>query len=59
MHILLSQEKIMTHGNQLAKTIFDVKLNEKNSSTHVTSPDPRFAIDSSEQLFYFEKFVWK
>lgn len=30
-------EKIMTHGNQLAKTIFDVQLNGENASTHVTS----------------------
>ena len=30
-------EKIMTHGIQTAKTAFDVKLNGKNSSTHVTS----------------------
>ena len=30
-------EKIMTHGNQYAKTIFDVQLNGENSSTHVTS----------------------
>lgn len=30
-------EKIMTHGTQTAKTSFDVKLNGKKSSTHVTS----------------------
>ena len=30
-------EKIMTHGNQYAKTIFNVELNGKNSSTKVTS----------------------
>lgn len=47
-HFIVS-EKIMTHGNQLAKTIFDVKLNGENSSTHVTSRS--VAIDSSEQLF--------
>ena len=30
-------EKIMTHGNQFAKTIFEVELNGENASTHVTS----------------------
>ena len=30
-------EKIMTHGNQYAKTIFEVELNGDNSSAHVTS----------------------
>ena len=30
-------EKIMTNGTQTAKTIFDVKLNGENASTHVTS----------------------
>ena len=29
-------EKIMTNGTQTAKTIFDVKLNGENASTHVT-----------------------
>ncbi len=42
-------EKIMTHGKQFAKTIFDVKLNGKNASTHVTSRS--VATDHSEQLF--------
>lgn len=42
-------EKIMTHGNQFAKTIFDVKLNGENASTHVTSRS--VATDDSEQLF--------
>ena len=42
-------EKIMTHGEQYAKTIFDVKLNGKNSSTHVTSRS--VAVDSSTQEF--------
>ena len=39
----------MTHGNQFAKTIFDVKLNGKNSSTHVVSRS--VAVDHSEQSF--------
>lgn len=30
-------EKIMTHGKQIAKTIFDVKLNGEKSTTKVTS----------------------
>lgn len=42
-------EKIMTYRNQLAKTIFDVKLNGKNASTHVTSRS--VATDDSEQFF--------
>ena len=42
-------EKIMTHGNQFAKTIFDVELNGENSSTHVTSRS--VATDNSEQSF--------
>ena len=42
-------EKIMTSGNQFAKTTFDVKLNGENSSTHVTSRS--VATENSEQLF--------
>lgn len=42
-------EKIMTHKKQFAKTIFDVKLNGKNSSTHVTSRS--VAVENSEQYF--------
>ncbi len=42
-------EKIMTNGVQFAKTIFDVKLNGENSSTHVTSRS--VAEDSSKQYF--------
>lgn len=42
-------EKIMTHGEQFAKTTFDVKLNGKNASTHVTSRS--VATDNSTQLF--------
>ena len=43
-------EKIMTHGKQYAKTIFDVKLNGKNSSTHVVSRS--VAKDESKQEFF-------
>ena len=42
-------EKIMTHGNQYAKTVFDVNLNGKNSSTKVTSRS--IAKDNSKQEF--------
>lgn len=42
-------EKIMTHGSQMAKTIFDVKLNGENSSTHVTSRS--VATQNSSQHF--------
>ena len=42
-------EKIMTHGAQFAKTIFDVELNGDNSSTHVTSRS--VAKDNSKQYF--------
>ena len=34
---LVISEKIMTHGNQFAKTVFEVELNGENASTHVTS----------------------
>ena len=34
---LVITEKILTHGTQQAKTIFDVKLNGKGASTKVTS----------------------
>lgn len=47
-------EKIMTHGNQFAKTIFDVKLNGENSSTHVTSRS--VATDNSKQEFVSKIF---
>ncbi len=46
---LVINEKIMTHDNQTAKTIFDVKLNGKNSSAKVTSRS--VATDSSRQEF--------
>lgn len=42
-------EKIMTHGNQFAKTVFDVKLNGKGSSVKVTSRS--VAVDKSSQEF--------
>lgn len=42
-------EKIMTHGNQMAKTIFDVQLNGENASTHVTSRS--VATEKSSQHF--------
>ena len=42
-------EKIVTHGNQFAKTIFDVELNGENASTHVTSRS--VATENSEQSF--------
>ena len=46
---LIVTEKIMTHGNQYAKTTFDVTLNGENSSTHVTSRS--VAVDNSKQKF--------
>lgn len=42
-------EKIMTHGKQYAKTVFEVELKGKNSSTHVTSRS--VATDDSVQEF--------
>jgi len=46
---LVINEKIMTHDNQSAKTIFNVKLNGKNSSAKVTSRS--VATDDSHQEF--------
>jgi len=46
---LVITEKIMTHGTQFAKTIFDVKLNGKGSSVKVTSRS--VAVDKSNQEF--------
>ena len=46
---LIINEKIMTHDNQTAKTIFDVKLNGKSSSAKVTSRS--VAVDNSKQEF--------
>lgn len=46
---LVISEKIMTHGNQFAKTLFDVELKGENSSTHVTSRS--VATENSRQEF--------
>jgi len=46
---LVISEKIMTHGNQTAKTVFEVELNGENSSTHVTSRS--VATEHSKQEF--------
>lgn len=46
---LIVSEKIFTHGNQMAKTIFNVDLNGENSSTHVSSR--AIAGDNSYQEF--------
>jgi Fe-S cluster assembly scaffold protein SufB len=46
---LLVTEKIMTTGKQTAKTIFNVKLNGKDSKCQVTSRS--YAIDDSKQTF--------
>lgn len=46
---LIVTEKIMTAGNQVAKTIFNVKLNGENSSTHVVSRS--VATEDSKQEF--------
>lgn len=46
---LIISEKIMTHGNQYAETVFDVNLNGENASTHVTSRS--IAKDTSKQKF--------
>lgn len=42
-------EKIMTHGEQKAETIFDLQLNGENASTHVTSRS--VATENSYQHF--------
>ena len=47
---LVISEKIMTSNSQYAKTIFNVDLNGKNSSVHVTSRS--VAKDNSMQEFY-------
>ena len=46
---LFVTEKIMTGGEQFAKTIFDVQLNGDNSSANVTSRS--VAQDNSKQYF--------
>ena len=47
---LVISEKVMTHGEQFAKTIFEVELNGENASTHVTSRS--VATENSIQEFY-------
>ena len=46
---LIITERIMTHGNQTAKTVFNVELNGTNSSTKVASRS--VAKDNSTQEF--------
>lgn len=46
---LVVTEKIMTHGEQMAKTIFEVELKGKNASTKVTSRS--VATENSKQHF--------
>ena len=46
---LIVTERIMTHGDQFAKTVFEVKLNGENASTHVTSRS--VADNNSKQEF--------
>lgn len=46
---LIVTEKIMTHGEQYAETIFEVELNGDNSSTNLTSRS--VAVDKSKQKF--------
>lgn len=46
---LIVHEKLMTHGNQYAKTTFEVELNGENSGTHVVSR--AVARDNSHQIF--------
>lgn len=47
---LIVSEKILTHGEQLAKTSFEVELNGENSSTKVTSRS--VATENSKQEFF-------
>lgn len=49
---LVISEKIMTHGTQTAKTVFNVELNGENASTHVTSRS--VATEDSVQEFISE-----
>ena len=46
---LIVKEKLMTHGNQYAKTYFEVELNGTDCGTHVISRS--VAKDTSKQLF--------
>ena len=50
---LVISEKIMTHGIQTAKTIFDVELNGTNSSTKVTSR----SVATEKSVQHFESHV--
>ncbi len=47
---LVVKEKLMTHGNQYAKTSFEVDLNGENSGTNVISR--AVARDNSRQEFF-------
>lgn len=47
---LVITEKLMTHGNQLAETSFEVDMNGENSSANVISRS--VAKDNSKQVFY-------
>lgn len=47
---IIITEKLMTHGNQLAETSFDVDMNGENSSANVISRS--VAKDNSRQVFY-------
>lgn len=51
---LVVTEKILTHGEQTAKTVFEVNLNGENSSTHVTSRS--VATENSVQTFESKVF---
>ena len=51
---LVITEKIMTHGEQKAETLFNVQLNGKNSSVKVTSRS--VATQNSEQTFKSELY---
>jgi len=46
---LIVRERLMTHGNQTATSIYEVELNGENSSTDVISRS--VAKDESEQIF--------
>lgn len=47
---IIITEKLMTHGNQLAETSFEVDMNGENSSANVISRS--VAKDNSKQVFY-------
>lgn len=51
---LVITEKIMTHGNQKAKTLFEINLNGENASTHVKSRS--VATENSMQEFVSKVF---